>query len=114
MKISVLPTEVAEILAELSSASSNRVASAAIGRIALGVLYARLEGEASEQAAIIAALRRRAAARQGSVVVLDAPAPVRALVPAWEINPGAFGVMRAVKQRFDPHGILAGFAVAGL
>jgi len=114
VKISVLPTEVAETLAELSSTSSNRVASAAIGRIALGVLYARLEGEASEQAAIIAALRRRAAARQGSVVVLDAPAPVRALVPAWEINPGAFGVMRAVKQRFDPHGILAGFAVAGL
>jgi FAD/FMN-containing dehydrogenase len=39
---------------------------------------------------------------------------VRALVPAWEINAGAFGVMRAVKQRFDPHGILQGFAAAGL
>jgi len=39
---------------------------------------------------------------------------LRALVPAWEINPGVLGVMRAVKQRFDPHGILAGFAAAGL
>jgi glycolate dehydrogenase FAD-binding subunit len=114
VKISVLPTEVAEALAELSSASSSRVASAAIGRIALGVLYARLEGEPPEQASVIAALRRRAAARQGSVVVLDAPAAVRALVPAWEINPGAFEVMRAVKERFDPQGVLTGFAVAGL
>jgi glycolate oxidase FAD binding subunit len=113
VKISVLPTEVAATLAELSAASSHRVATA-IGRIALGVLYARLEGDPAEQAAVIAALRRRAAARQGSVVVLDGPADLRALVPAWEINRGAFGVMRAVKHRFDPHGILQGFAVAGL
>ncbi|HEY7170264.1 MAG TPA: FAD-binding oxidoreductase [Vicinamibacterales bacterium] len=115
VKISVLPTEVAATVGELSAASSSgRVAAAAVGRIALGVLYARLEGEPAEQAAVIAALRRRAAASgQGSVVVLDAPAALRALVPAWEIDPGVFSVMRAVKQRFDPHGILAGFAAAG-
>jgi glycolate oxidase FAD binding subunit len=114
VKISVLPTEVAATVGALSAASSRLVSTTAIGRIALGVLYARLEGNPDEQAALIAALRRRAAARQGSVVVLDAPAAVRALVPAWEIDPGVFSVMRAVKQRFDPHGILAGFAVAGL
>jgi len=114
VKISVLPTEMAATLGELSSASSNRMEVAAIGRSALGVFYARLDGDPAQQAAILTALRRRAAARQGSVVVLDAPAAVRALVPAWEINPGAFGVMRAVKQRFDPHGILQGFAAAGL
>jgi glycolate oxidase FAD binding subunit len=114
VKISVLPTEVAATLQELSTAGPHRVGSAAIGRVALGVLYARLDGDPAEQAAVVAALRRRAAARQGAVVVLDAPAAVRALVPAWEINPGAFGVMRAVKQRFDPRGILQGFAAAGL
>jgi glycolate oxidase FAD binding subunit len=114
VKISVLPTEVAATIGELSAASSQQVAAAVIGRIALGVLYARLEGDPGEQAAVIAALRRRAATRQGSVVILDASAALRALVPAWEINPGVLGVMRAVKQRFDPHGILAGFAAAGL
>jgi len=86
----------------------------AIGRIALGVFYARLDGDAADQAALITALRRRATARQGSVIVLDAPPAVRAIVPAWQIDAGAFGVMRAVKQRFDPHGILQGFAAAGL
>jgi glycolate oxidase FAD binding subunit len=114
VKISVLPTEVAATIGELPAASSRGVSTTAIGRIALGVLYARLEGDPGEQAALIAALRRRAAARQGSVVVLDAPPAVRALVPAWEINPGAFSVMRAVKDRFDPQGILQGFAAAGL
>jgi FAD/FMN-containing dehydrogenase len=114
VKISVLPTEMTATLGELSAASSTRMDIAAIGRIALGVFYARLDGDPADQAAIVTALRRRAAARQGSVVVLDAPAALRALVPAWEINPGAFGVMRAVKQRFDPHGILQGFAAAGL
>jgi glycolate oxidase FAD binding subunit len=114
VKISVLPTEVAATVGELSAALSRRVSTTAIGRIALGVLYARLQGDPGEQAAVIGALRRRAAARQGSVVVLDAPAAVRALVPAWEIDPGIFGVMRAVKDRFDPQGILQGFALAGL
>ena len=114
VKISVLPTEVAATLGELAAASSHRVGASAVGRIALGVLYVRLEGEPAGQAALIAALRRRAAARQGSAVVLDAPPSVRALVPAWEINPGAFSVMRAVKQRFDPQGILQGFSVAVL
>jgi len=114
VKVSVLPTEVASTLGDLELARTHRVALAAIGRIALGVLYVRLDGDAAAQAAVITALRRRAAVRQGSVVVLDAPTEVRALVPAWEINPGAFGVMRAVKQRFDPHGVLQGFSVAGL
>jgi glycolate oxidase FAD binding subunit len=114
VKMSVLPREVSATLGELVARQSAGVSLAAIGRIALGVLYARLDGEATEQAGAITALRRRAAANHGSVIVLDAPPAVRALVPAWQIDPGAFAVMRAVKERFDPNGILQGFAAAGL
>jgi glycolate oxidase FAD binding subunit len=114
VKMSVLPSEVAATVGELVARQPAGVSGAVIGRIALGVLYARLEGEAAEQAGAIAALRRRAAANHGSVVILDAPPAVRALIPAWQINPGAFAVMRAVKERFDPQGILQGFAAAAL
>jgi glycolate oxidase FAD binding subunit len=59
--------------------------------------------------------REEAEALGGSLVVETAPAEVRALTDVWGTSPGALGLMRAVKDRFDPEGRLApGRFVGGL
>ena len=57
-------------------------------------------------ARLVEGLRARAASYGGSVVVLDAPADVKAAVDVWGPVPG-LELMRAVKDRFDPQRRLA-------
>ena len=78
---------------------------AMIGRIALGVLLVRLEGDSFAVASTIVALRAAVISRGGHASVLEAPAAVRALLPAGPA-PSAAAIMHAVKQRFDPAGVL--------
>jgi glycolate oxidase FAD binding subunit len=54
----------------------------------------------------VEAVRARAASYGGSVVVLDAPADVKAAVDVWGPVAG-LDLMRAVKNRFDPQRRLA-------
>jgi glycolate oxidase FAD binding subunit len=57
-------------------------------------------------ARLVDGLRQRAASYGGSVVVLDAPAEVKAALDVW--GPvGGLDLMRAVKNRFDPQRRLA-------
>jgi glycolate oxidase FAD binding subunit len=113
VKVSVLPTEVGELLQQADAV-------AAAGRAALGVVYLRMSDGPPEGGHYgindgpprgghyenIEALRRRASARGGSVVVLSAPPGARAQIDAWGEIGSALTVMRAVKARFDPNGIL--------
>jgi hypothetical protein len=101
--VAVLPTEVAGVLLELDRlAATTTIAYAAIGRAALGVLAVRLNGDTSQTVQAIEALRRVAAGRSGSAVVLEAAAEVWARVDPWGPIGSAAGVMQAVKLRFDP------------
>jgi FAD/FMN-containing dehydrogenase len=108
VKLAVLPTDVGEMaaLAE-SEALGHRLQYAAIGRAALGIILMRLEGDPSRQATVIAELRREAALRGGSVVLQSAPHDIRARVGTWGPAGNNTGpIMRAVKARFDPRGLL--------
>ena len=75
-------------------------------------------GEADAIAAAIEAARRTLAASGGSVVVHEAPPPVRARLDVWGLAGGprsAVPLMRNLKQRLDPERRLApGRFVAGL
>lgn len=73
------------------------------GSAGTGVLYAGIAAEAdpAEVARLLAEVRGVCAAEGGSAVLLDAPAPVKALVDVWGPIP-AITLMRKVKQSFDP------------
>lgn len=108
VKLAVLPTDVGEMAALAESEALRRqVQYAAIGRAALGIIIVRFDGDASGQATAIAELRREATARGGSAVLQSAPHDVRARVGTWgQAGNNAGAIMRAVKARFDPHGLL--------
>ncbi|GAB3446381.1 FAD-binding oxidoreductase [Phycicoccus ginsengisoli] len=71
------------------------------GSPAVGVEHVAVEGGAAAVAALVQRLRTAAQGCGGQVVVLDAPDDVREQVDLW--GPvQALGLMRAVKERFDP------------
>jgi glycolate oxidase FAD binding subunit len=127
LKVAVVPTEIGGFLEHATrAATQGECEIAAIGRAALGVLYFRITAEdakdAEEQSVstsassassavricteLIEELRRYAAARNGSAVVIAAPTDLGAELDAWGDIGSGLPVMRAVKARFDPCGTL--------
>jgi glycolate oxidase FAD binding subunit len=102
--VSVLPTQTATVLAELDALSGGLDWSIA-GRAALGVLLVRLNGDPPEIVNVLGRLRR-AIAPSGHVSLLDGPNDVRESLAAAVQAEANRTLMLAVKQRFDPHGIL--------
>ena len=104
-------------------ATSTGVAAAVSGSAGAGVLYALLPADADdEQVAVFVRALRAATGHgvsgqsvngpgadgpaRGSVVVLTAPAAVRDQVDLWGPVP-SLGLMRAVKQQFDPRDLMS-------
>jgi glycolate oxidase FAD binding subunit len=96
-----------------------RVKPAVGGPAGAGVLYASLDGgeDAGQVATFVRALRAASGTggggpARGSVVVLNAPAPVQEAVDMWGPVP-APDLMRAVKDQFDPDHRMAPGRFAG-
>ena len=107
VKIAVLPTDVAEMLATIEGATASApVDSAVAGRAALGILLLRLGGASSVHPRIIGELRKSATTRGGSAVIVSGADDVTTAIARWGSIGDAEPVMRAVKARFDPHNIL--------
>ncbi len=98
VKVSVLPTEVGELLDQGG-------ATLAAGRAALGVLYLRADGVAKAPE-WLDQLRLRARRRGGSAVVVKASPALEGRLDVWGEFPGSRSLMGAVKARFDPNNIL--------
>ena len=106
VKASLLPSEVAGWLAELTATmTSHDVRAAWAAHAGHGLVSVRLVGQLEALASSIPALRTSAHERRGTLVVADAPLALASLVDVWGPIP-ALDVMRRIKQRFDPHGIL--------
>jgi glycolate oxidase FAD binding subunit len=71
------------------------------GSAGTGVLYAGVPTSAGDAAYVVERLRAAAIRAGGHAVVLTAPPEVRARVDLWGPVPG-LGLMRRVKQQFDP------------
>ncbi len=76
------------------------------GRL-LAVLPAPAAGEDAAFAARVARLRARLAERRGFAVLQSAPPALRAHSAPWGDLGGELALLRALKARFDPNGILA-------
>jgi glycolate oxidase FAD binding subunit len=96
-------------------ATSSGVAAAVSGSAGAGVLYALLPADTDDEQVAVFVRALRAATgpgpdgggpARGSVVVLTAPAAVRDQVDLWGPVP-SLGLMRAVKQQFDPRDLMS-------
>lgn len=107
VKLVVLPSDLPATLAWLDETARRLSLDCEIvGRAGLGVLYLRLAGAASAQASLVRALRDRIDPGRGSAVVRQAGGELRSLVDVWGPIGDGSALMRQVKRRFDPRGIL--------
>ena len=104
LEISFWASRLAGILGQIRAAATAAGLDPAIGGSgAAGVLHAALppDAEPGAVAQFVTALRAGLPAGRASAVVRHAPAPVRDAVDLWGPVPSA-GLMRAVKDQFDP------------
>jgi glycolate oxidase FAD binding subunit len=101
VKMTLLPGDLASAL-DLIQRTTNGAPFEVVGRAGLGVLLLRLEGESDDHTRVVAALRARVPIEKGSIAVLRGSAALRASAP----SAAAGQVMHAVKQAFDPSGVL--------
>jgi FAD/FMN-containing dehydrogenase len=105
LRLGVLPADTAAMIAEIERLlpKSSLRAHAAQGVIRVHAETAALdEFKRRERPKRIAELRGRAKARGGQLVILRAPAEIRAQLDVWgEVGPTA-PLMRALKEKFDP------------
>lgn len=108
LKIAVLPSHVGDLVELIERASATHSVDYRVGgRAALGVLFLKLRGEVERHMDIVQDVRRTAAGRGGSAVLLSTPVPVERRVDAWGELGDSRRTMQAVKARFDPHGTLS-------
>lgn len=105
VKVTLLPSEVWPMLTSLP-ALAGPADYAAAGRAGLGVFLVRIDGDVEMQRRAIAGLRAALPAGRGSAVIVRGSAALRARADAWGSIGDGLPLMRAVKQRFDPAGIL--------
>jgi glycolate oxidase FAD binding subunit len=105
IKVSVLPTELASTLTLIERLSGLSDYSAA-GRAGLGVFLLRVGGSVEGQKRVITGLRDVLPIGRGSAVVVSGSPELKTQVDVWGPIGNGLALMRAVKQQFDPAGVL--------
>jgi len=107
-KVSTPPADVTNTLEWISGAAEkHRVKWEAVGRAGLGVQIVRFDGDLATQIDLITSLRSRLKSpRQGSVVLLRGQPELKQRIDTWGPLGNVVETMRAIKQQFDPMGIL--------
>ena len=120
MRMSVLPTQVADAMEQGASAARARgLQSAWAAHAGVGVVTAALAAPARDRAADVAPVlgewRTIARATGGSATLESAPLAVKAALPVWD-DPGASArIMLGIKAQLDPRNVLnPGRFVAGI
>jgi glycolate oxidase FAD binding subunit len=107
LKVTARRSDLSRVLAAVAATELRHdVPLRTTGSAGAGVLHVGAPGDADPLAVAAVVADLRAATPDGAVVVLQAPAAVRAVVDGW--GPvGGLDLMRAVKDRFDPERRLA-------
>jgi glycolate oxidase FAD binding subunit len=106
LKVSVLPTELGATLSLIERLAGDGGYVAA-GRAGAGVFLLRLTGEAQFQDRTIDGLRDSLQIGRGSAVIVKSSRDLRTNTDVWGPIGNGLALMKAVKQQFDPAGILA-------
>ncbi len=108
IKIAHPPAELTGVLdSALGAAERRGVTPRITGHAGAGVTYVALSGgEEEARVQVVEELREIWVRRGGSVVVRQAPVPVKKRLDAWGPARDYLGLTRRVKEKFDPRGIL--------
>jgi glycolate oxidase FAD binding subunit len=105
VKVSTLPSDLARTLDEIERLAAGAIYHAA-GRAGAGVFLLHIPGDVSLQKRIVEGLRGILLPGRGSAVVIRAPRELKAQLDVWGPLGDGLGLMKAVKQQFDPAGVL--------
>ena len=107
LKINVLPSQLAwSCNLIISTCAAHEILWSYVAQaFGIGFLKLAASNEANLQRAI-QSLRIAVESKQGSLVLLHSPLPLRSKIDSWGISPDSLALMRRVKERFDPAGIL--------
>lgn len=104
LKVAVLPTKGAAALGGVERAAASAAVECRVtGRAALGVIMVRLSGNADHHRHLVTAIRQTIGTLGGTVALLETPVGT----DLGGRPDDSFGLVRAVKARFDPQGVLA-------
>ena len=106
VKVSVLPTDLAKTLAVIEGLAGKRGYIAA-GRAGAGVFLLRVIEEVQLQKRVIDGLRDALQIGRGSAVIVKGSPELKEHVDIWGPIGDGLALMKAVKQQFDPTGILS-------
>jgi glycolate oxidase FAD binding subunit len=106
LKVSVLPTELAGTLSVIEQLAGKRGYVAA-GRAGAGVFLLRVTEDVQLQKRVIDGLRDALQLGRGSAIIVKGSPDLRAHVNVWGPIGDSLSLMKAVKQQFDPVGILS-------
>jgi glycolate oxidase FAD binding subunit len=106
LKVSVLPTELAGTLSVIEQLAGKRGYVAA-GRAGAGVFLLRVTEDVQLQKRVIDGLRDALQLGRGSAIIVKGSPDLRAHVNVWGPVGDSLSLMKAVKQQFDPVGILS-------
>jgi glycolate oxidase FAD binding subunit len=106
LKVSVLPTDLADTLTAIERLAGTRGYVAA-GRAGAGVFLLRVTEKVQVQKRVIDGLRDVLQIGRGSAVVVKGSPELSTHVDVWGPIGDALALMKAVKQQFDPAGILS-------
>lgn len=106
LKVNVLPTELAATLSLIDRLAGPR-SYAAAGRAGLGVFLVRIYEDSQLQNRVIEGLRDALPPGRGSAVIVRASPDLKAHLDVWGPIGDGLSLMRAVKQQFDPAGVLS-------
>jgi glycolate oxidase FAD binding subunit len=118
LKLSALPADLNALIADINRAlpPARLRAHAANGVLRLHGDARWLDGiETGERLRKLAEMRRMAQARGGRMLILRAPDEIKNQIDVWGDAGTTEGLMRALKEKFDPHSLLnPGRFVAGI
>jgi glycolate oxidase FAD binding subunit len=110
-----LSVPLAAVAIELEKALLSQLDCVATADLGVGIIRMALNADAEYAVDLINRLRASAAAANGSLVIEHGSAEVRRRSDAWGNIGSSAGLMRAIKSRFDPQGLLnPGKFVAGI
>jgi glycolate oxidase FAD binding subunit len=96
LKVSGLPSALDKVIDTVDGAGGRMV-----GRAAMGLFWITVDGDDADLVAAIDDVRGRLP--EFHCVLRDAPEPVRRKVDVWgRVDDGVAGIMKRIKQRFDP------------
>lgn len=114
-KASLLPSQIAAYTAKLQQLVANAGLTAASTTHATGLMTAAVHGSSECAASVVNILRDEIHVSGGSLVVQQMADTLRGQLDVWGKPGDALPLMRRIKQRFDPNGILnPGHFVGGI